>query len=143
MDTLYGDVEQMFQPDYLIQDIQDLPVSDLKPCQSNKNETVKYEVIAPDEVAASSLDDNVDIRPRVYDNATQEWVLVDTGSQVSVIKPGPNDKVNPLLRLEAVNGTEIPCYGKKAHNVRLGRKTYHIDAVISDTTDTILGMDFL
>ena len=69
--------------------------------------------------------------------------MVDTGSQVSVLKPGPTDKVNPSLLLEAVNGSNMKCYGKKKHQVRLGRKTYEIEAVIADTNDSILGMDFI
>ena len=62
---------------------------------------------------------------------------------MSCLKPSPSDVVNPRLRLETVDGSEIPCYGKKNYSIRIGRKEYHIDAVISKTTDAILGMDFI
>ena len=35
------------------------------------------------------------------------------------------------------------CYGRKNHTIRLGRKEFHINAAISNTTDNILGMDFI
>ena len=131
----------MFQPDYLIEN--NLPVSDTEPSQIQNETKPDLTVIPTEEVAAATIDESVDVRPRVHDGISKEWVLVDTGSQCSVLKPGPDDRVNPFLKLEAVNGAEMPCYGKKSHSVRLGRKTYHIEAVISDTTDTILGMDFI
>ena len=96
-----------------------------------------------EEVFASLADPDFDIRPRVFCNATQSWYLVDSGSQVSVLKPSAGDKVNPNILLEAVNGTNMKCYGKKQHSVRFSRKTYHIEAVISETNENILGMDFI
>ena len=72
-----------------------------------------------------------------------EWVLVDTGAQTSVLKPLPEDVIDPSLKLETVDGSEMSCYGKKKFSIRLGRKEFHIDAMVSKTTDTILGMDFL
>ena len=62
---------------------------------------------------------------------------------VTTLRRSPEDALDPHLRLEAVNGSEINCYGKKDYSIRLGRKTYHIQAVISDTSETILGMDFI
>ena len=94
-------------------------------------------------MAAATLDSSVDIRPRVWDTVSKSWTLVDTGSQVSVLKPSQGDVLRPDLLLESVDGSRLKCYGKKEHSVRLGRKEYHIQAVISDTTDNILGMDFI
>ena len=81
-------------------------------------------MIPTEEVAAAMSDEEFDIRPRDWDHISQQWMLVDTGSQVSVIAPSATDTVNPRLRLETVDGSHLPCYGKKAINVRLGRKQY-------------------
>ena len=101
------------------------------------------EIIPTNEVFAAALEEDVDIRPRVWCNKSKKWLLCDTGSQVSVVPPSDGDVLQPHLRLETVAGTQMACYGKKMLTVRLNRKEYHIEAVISKTTDTILGMDFL
>ena len=69
--------------------------------------------------------------------------MIDTGSMVSVVAPKPDDVVNPQIRLESADGSLMDCYGKRQYTIRLGRKEYHIEAAISKTTDTILGMDFI
>ena len=144
-DTLYGGLAgELYQPDVT----QDSPVSD-HPKQSLPDLPISdienYEIIPPEEIVAAALDEggNFDIRPRVFDNVTKTFSLVDTGSQCSVIRPVQGDALAPHLHLEAVDGSELPCYGKKQHSVRFNRKTYHIEAVVSKTTDQILGMDFI
>ena len=68
----------------------------LLPEQSvNKNENV----IAPQEIASAVADASVDIRPRIFDGASKEFILLDTGSQVSTTKPGPNDVIMEKMSL--------------------------------------------
>ena len=82
-----------------------------------------YEVIPTHEVFATTVDEEYDIRPRVWDAQAKSWTLLDTGSQVSVLKPSATDVLNPNLRLETVDGSALGCYGRKKHSIRLGRKT--------------------
>ena len=53
----------------------------------------------------------VDIRPRFYDNLSKQYILVDTGAQVSCCPPSPSDKIDPTVILETVDGSKMPCYG--------------------------------
>ena len=84
---------------------------------------------------------NVDFRPRVFDNNTKKWTLLDSGSCVSCTPKDPEDKVDPSLRLRAVNGQYIPTFGKKLIDIRIGRKTYQIEAIKTDIPQQILGWD--
>ena len=151
-DTLYGGIAGILHHPDTINIEDNFVLADAKLSQDNASDiniptlpetSPEYEVVPTEEIFAASLDGTVDIRPRVYDAKTDTWVLVDTGSMVSCIKPEASDTINPHLRLETVDGSEIPCYGRKNYSIRLGRKEFHIPAVISKTTDTILGMDFI
>ena len=86
---------------------------------------------------------NCDIRPRLLDKSTGTSRLVDSGSQITVTRKGPDDKLDPSFKLVAVNGSKIPTYGIKELKVKIGRKQYSIPAVICDIQQDILGMDFL
>ena len=115
LDTLYGGIAGEFQQEFQL--IDDSLLSEVKQCQphqeppppeSFKTEVLtNFETIPPEEVFAATLDPEVDVRPRIFDNSTGSWTLVDTGSQVSVLKPSPTDRVNPGLLLEAVNGIRL------------------------------------
>ena len=84
---------------------------------------------------------NCDIRPRLLDNGISR--LLDSGSQISVTRKGPDDKIDPTFKLVAVNGSKIPTYGVKEIEIKMGRKTYKIPAIICDIQQDILGMDFI
>ena len=84
----------------------------------------------------------LDIRPKFYDKKTQSWTLLDSGSCVSITPKGPKDVINPEFRLRAVNGNAIPTFGKEVISVRIGRKTYDVDAYKVDIPQRILGWDF-
>ena len=84
----------------------------------------------------------LDIRPKVFDNKTKSYVLLDTGSCVSCTSKKPGDVVDPNLRLRSVNGGVIPTFGTEEISIRLGRKEYKIDAVKIDIPQQILGWDF-
>ena len=104
---------------------------------------IDYEVIPSHQAAAFALKDEVDIRPRFFDPLTKSWSLMDTGAQVSCCPPSPEDTIDHSLQLETVDGTRMPCYGKKIFSFRIGRKTYHQTVFITNTSETILGMDFI
>ena len=82
-----------------------------------------------------------DARPRVFDNISKTWTLLDTGSCVSCTPKDPEDKIDPSMRLRAVNGQVIPTFGKKLVNIRIGRKQYQIEAIKTDIPQQILGWD--
>ena len=123
----------------LLTDTKAVPSSETKPeIQPEPPDFISY----PEAVIAA-LKNKKDLRPRIFDKETNQWILVDTGSQCSVSKAQLHDVLQPDLLLEAADGSRLKCYGTKPLNLRLGRKEYHIDTVISNTTDTILGMDFI
>ena len=91
LDTLYGgDNGRLHEPEIIkLPDSEDLLLSDFKQShpqpETNKSD---YEIIDTSEIASAVLN-GVDIRPRIYDNATKQWVLLDTGAQVSCCPPPP------------------------------------------------------
>lgn len=126
----------------------DIIVSDdPKPSQNHSTVSsveINDENVIPSHQALNFLDDpEVDIRPRFYDHISKQWILLDTGAQVSIAPPQEGDTLDPHLRLEAVDGSNLPCYGKKNMSVRIGRKTYHQNIFISNTSEVIFGMDFI
>ena len=123
----------------LLPDAKAVPNSENKPDIPPK----PLDFISYPEAVAAAVKNKTDLRPRIFDKKTNQWILIDTGSQCSVTKAQPDDVLRPDLLLEAVDGSRLQCFGTKPLSIRLNRKEYHIDTVISNTTDTILGMDFL
>ena len=111
---------------------EDNPYIDIKPYQ---------EVSAIDSINFKPGSYGLDIRPKIFDNATKSWILVDSGSCVSCVPKKPGDKVDPNFQLKAVNGGKIATYGTEIVSVRLGRKTYEIEAIKADVPHKILGWD--
>ena len=68
--------------------------------------------------------------------------MCDTGSMITVLKKGQNDKIDRNKTLQAVNGSKIDCYGQKEIKIRIGRKEYDIKAIIADVEQDIIGWDF-
>ena len=62
---------------------------------------------------------------------------------LTVIKKGPEDKIDKTRVLQAVNGSSIKVFGQKLIEVRVGRKTYQILATIADVQQDIIGWDFI
>ena len=85
----------------------------------------------------------VDLRPHVYDGVLKKWCLLDTGSQCTAWPPDPGDKVQPEIKLKAVNGSNIDCYGFKDIVIRLGRKEYRFKAIKANVSSPVLGWDFV
>ena len=86
---------------------------------------------------------NCDIRPRLEDKSTGAFRLIDSGSQITATQKLPEDKLDPTIKLVAVNGSRINTYGIRNLDIKIGRKNYSIPAVICDIDQDILGMDFL
>ena len=83
----------------------------------------------------------LDIRPKVFDDNTKQWVLLDSGSCVSCIPAGPNDVLDPSFKLKSVNGGIIETYGSKTMSFRIGKKSYSIEAIIAAVPSPIFGWD--
>ena len=81
----------------------------------------------------------------IHDFASGTRFLVDTGAEVSVIPPSPNDRHHKTkLTLQAVNGSPIPTYGTRSLTLNIGlRRTFRWIFVIADIQNSILGADFL
>ena len=90
-----------------------------------------------------SIGRNVDIRPRLYDKASGQFRLVDSGSMITATARKPHDKPDDSFNLVAVNGSRIKTYGTREITIKIGRKAYHMPAIVCDIGQDILGMDFL
>ena len=84
-----------------------------------------------------------DIRPRLRDDSTGQFRLIDSGSMITAAKRNPEDKIDNTIKLIAVNGSRIPTYGVREISFNIGRKRYSMQAVVCDVKQDILGMDFL
>ena len=73
---------------------------------------------------------NCDIRPRLLDKSTGTYRMIDSGSQITATQRRPDDKVDPTLKLVAVNGSRIDTYGIRELKFKINRKTYQIPAVV-------------
>ena len=83
-----------------------------------------------------------DVRPKIYDNVTKTWTLCDSGSVVTCIPRKPGDTIDNNIKLRYVNGGSIPTFGSEELVIRLGRKSYKIQAIKADIPQRILGWDF-
>ena len=72
--------------------------------------------------------------------------LIDTGAEVSVVPPSPNDRNNKqdCSGLRAVNGSSIATFGTRSLTLDLGlRRVFRWIFVIAETSTPIIGADFL
>ena len=84
----------------------------------------------------------VDLRPHVFDAAASQFVLLDSGSQVSAYPPEPGDQESGTF-LKAVNGSRIKCFGFKQITIKIGRKEYHHKVIKANVSSPVLGWDFI
>ena len=84
----------------------------------------------------------VDFRPKLYDNITKSYILCDTGAMISCVPKEKGDILDPNTTLRTADGKPMRTYGSKEISVRMGRKTFSIQAVITEVNQKILGMDF-
>ena len=88
------------------------------------------EIPAVDAVGWKNGHRAVDIRPRLVDKSTKVARLIDTGAQLSATVRLPGDQVDNSVRLIAVNGSKIQTYGTRNIELKIGRKSYSIEAMI-------------
>ena len=93
--------------------------------------------------AANFSKEGLDALPRFTDPLSGSHCLVDSGSAVTAVEPGPEDVVRPDLALIAANGTLIDCFGYKVIDIQIGRKKYQIKAAIANIKGIIIGWDFI
>ena len=109
--------------------------------KSNSSSYHSGDVVSAIEAMCSKNIPNLDVRPKIFDKATNTWVLLDSGSSVSCVPKTKDDTVDPSFQLKSVNGGKIATYGTKVVKFQLGRKAYEIEAVIADVPQKILGWD--
>ena len=100
------------------------------------------EISAIDAVGHKQGSYGLDVRPKLFDNKEKAWTLLDSGSCVSCVPKKPGDLLDPKLKLRSVNGGVIQTFGTENISIRIGRKTYDIQAVKVDIPQRILGWDF-
>ena len=85
-----------------------------------------------------------DIRPRLKNGITGEWMLLDTGAQITVVPKSmyPKAKLDKYMSIQAVNKTKINTYGTVMIPIRIGRKTFNHEAIIADVSESVIGFDF-
>ena len=76
-------------------------------------------------VEAVDWSGNSDIRPRLWDESTKEFRLLDSGSMITATKKLPGDTPDNRLKLMAVNGSDIQTYGIRELKVKIS-STYFI-----------------
>ena len=131
------------QPDVRSKWYQDYTVPDSYIGTSASALPVGEVISAAEALGWNKSQQGVDIRPRLVDKATKVARLIDTGSMITATAKGPDDKVDESIKLVAVNGSEIKTYGVKEIQVKIGRKSYNMPAVVCDVKQDILGMDFI
>lgn len=83
----------------------------------------------------------------IIEQNTCKKFLVDTGAEVSVIPPTPQDRRklhNESIHLYAANGTRIATFGERRLSLNIGlRRAFQWTFIIADVQQPILGADFL
>ena len=77
------------------------------------------------------VEQNVDIRPHIFDPVMKKHLLVDGGSMVSAFPPDPGDQPVKNHFLKAANGTRMACFGYKNIDVKIGRKNFNYQKFLS------------
>ena len=95
----------MALPDITPPDSNHLLISD--PQQGLKSETPaeqkqEQELLCYSEAISATSSKSMDIRPRVFDGISKQYLLVDTGSQCSVTKATPSDVPRTDVLLETM-----------------------------------------
>lgn len=82
----------------------------------------------------------------ITEKNTKMYFLVDTGAEISVIPPTPDDRRHRqnCLTLQAANGSPISTFGERSLTLDIGlRRTFRWVFLIAEVTRPILGADFL
>ena len=92
--------------------------------------------------AEKMIGKNYDMRPHIHDKLTNEYLLYDSGAQVSACPPDPGDVIDPKVALRSVNGSRLNCYGFKEIDIQINRKKYPVKMIKTHVQKPILGWDF-
>ena len=60
-----------------------------------------------------------DTRPHLYDKKLKQYLLLDSGAQISACPPDPGDKPDPSITLRAANGSKMQCFGTKDLTIQI------------------------
>ena len=96
------------------------------------------------DIAATS--GQFDLRPRVFDQLSASWLLIDSGAACTVYPVQNCSQIPPIDKtksLQAVNGTKIETYGKQRVKFKFGAKTYEYDVIVARVPEIICGWDFI
>ena len=74
---------------------------------------------AAEAMRLQSVEEDLDMRPYLYDGNSKKHILLDSGSQVCAWPPDPGDQIDPSTRLKAVNGSGLRCYGYKEVEIKI------------------------
>ena len=85
----------------------------------------------------------IDVRPHIFDKKSKQFLLLDSGAQISACPPDPGDTPDPTMTLRAANGSKMKCFGTKELRVQINRKTYDIQAIKTEVKSPILGWNFV
>ena len=138
-DTLYND-ENTHQVDP-----EQIQVFEVRQSHFSEDDNKEYKEEVIPSVFATNWPDGLrgqDLRPKMVDGFGVRYLL-DSGSMTSVVKPEPGDRLDPSIRLQAVDGTPFPAFGRREIEIKIGRKLYKISAVIAKVQTPILGWDFI
>ena len=77
-------------------------------------------------------------------NDSTQW-LIDGGALWSIIPPTPQQRASGpnAWKLQAANGSDIPCYGLTDRQVCIADCSFDFTFIIADVRQSILGADFL
>jgi len=98
------------------------------------------------ETATAAIELNSSQLLHIKDLKSEELFLVDSGAEVSIVKPTAAEKSNSKsdISLISVNGSPIATYGNRIMNLTFDNKTsFRWIFVIADVPHNILGIDFL
>ena len=95
--------------------------------------------------AAVPRKDNIGDLLFIHDSKTKRRWLIDGGAVLSIMPPTSEQRKNGPTdaRLQAANGTAIPCYGTVNEEITISDRTFHFPLTIADVKTPILGADFL
>ena len=105
----------------------------------------KWQCGAPDVNAAVPPNQTSNDLLYVHDDVTRRRWLIDGGAILSILPPNPDERrIGPNnAKLQAANGTPIPCYGIKEEIINIGGRSFPFTITIADVKQPILGADFL
>ena len=98
------------------------------------------------ETATTVINSNCSQLLHIRDLKSGELFLVDSGAEVSIVKPTATEKnvLSPGLNLVSVNGFPISTYGNRIMTLTFDDKTtFRWIFIIADVPHNILGIDFL